>query len=185
MKVILISAKSQHGKDTAANIMKEKLEERGEKVLVIHFGDPVKWFAKAFYGWDGQKDEAGRALLQYIGTTLMRTYNKYYWGNMISEFIVASGFKNDFTYALIPDWRFFSEKQAIEQHNNHVYTIRVERHNPDGSLYRNPNMTDEQFNHVSETELDKANFNWTILNSGSIEDLRKKILPILQHIDKC
>lgn len=183
MKVILISAKSQHGKDTVANLMKEELEHKGEKVLTIHFGDPVKWFAREFYNWDGNKDIKGRGLLQYIGTTLMRQYDEYYWGNMISSFIAASGAKKNFTYAIIPDWRFYSEETAIRNENENVYTIRIERLNPDGTSYRNPAMTDEQFNHISEIELDDATFDWIITNSSSINDLREKVKTILHYID--
>ena len=184
MKVILISAKSQHGKDTVANIMKQELEARGEKVLIIHFGDPVKWFARAFYNWNGEKDKAGRGLLQYIGTTLMREYDKYYWGRMISQFIDAVGRNNDFTYAIIPDWRFYSEEEAIRTYNENVSTIRITRINSDGTLYRNPQMTDEQFYHISETELDNYKFNWTILNTSDLKWLCKEVIMTLDHIDK-
>ena len=183
MKVILISAKSQHGKDTVANIMKDELEHKGEKVLIIHFGDPVKWFAREFYNWDGNKNTEGRGLLQYIGTTLMRQYDKYYWGDMISSFIAASGAKKDFTYAIIPDWRFYSEETAINLQNDNVHTVRVQRFNPDSTPYRNPNMTDGQYNHISETELDDATFDWIITNSGTIDELREKVRTILRYID--
>lgn len=183
MKVILISAKSQHGKDTAAKIMKEELEQRREKVLIIHFGDPVKFFASKFYNWNGKKDEHGRALLQYIGTGMMRSYNKYYWGDMIAEFIAAAGLENDFTYAIIPDWRFFSEEYAILQNiPNNVYTIRINRYNSDGSIYKNSMMTDEQFNHISETELDENNFDFIINNIGTIQELKEKVLSALDYI---
>lgn len=180
MKVILISAKSQHGKDTVAQMMKNELESKGEKVLIIHFGDPVKWFAREYYNWDGKKDIEGRSLLQYIGTTMMRTYDDRYWGNIISKFIAAN---NDFTYAIIPDWRFFSEEQAISEYNNNLYTIRIERLNPDGTKYRNPAMTDEQFNHISETELDRNIFDWIITNRGSLDELHEKVKTIIRYFD--
>ena len=160
--------------------MKKELESKGEKVLIIHFGDPVKWFAREYYNWDGKKDIEGRSLLQYIGTTMMRTYDDRYWGNIISKFIAAN---NDFTYAIIPDWRFFSEAKAIDEYNNNVYTIRIERLNPDGSIYRNPLMTDKQFNHISETELDSGTFDWIILNLGTLDELHEQIKTVLRYID--
>lgn len=161
-------------------MMKKELESKGEKVLIIHFGDPVKWFAREYYNWDGKKNIEGRSLLQYIGTTMMRTYDDRYWGNIISKFIAAN---NDFTYAIIPDWRFFSEAKAIDEYNNNVYTIRIERLNPDGSIYRNPLMTDEQFNHISETELDSGTFDWIILNLGTLDELHEQIKTVLRYID--
>ena len=111
---------------------------------------------------------------------MMRSYDNLYWGNIISEFIAAN---KDFTYAIVPDWRFFSEAKAIDEHNNNVYTIRIERLNPDGSIYRNPLMTDEQFNHISETELDSGTFDWIILNLGTLDELREQIKTVLRYID--
>lgn len=175
MKVVLISGKAGHGKDTAAQLMKNELESRGEKVLIIKFGDAVKWFAREYYNWDGSKNIDGRNLLQYIGTQMMRTYDKYYWGRIVSEFIAAN---KDFTYALIPDWRFYSEKEIILADNKKCYTIRIERPN-----FVNPNITKAQLKHVSETELDNYKFDWIIRNEGSIEDLREKIKIVLDNLE--
>lgn len=173
MKTILISGKAGHGKDTVAQIMKEELERQGEKVLIIKFGDPVKWFAREYYNWNGEKDEKGRSLLQYIGTEMMRTYNKYYWGVIVSEFVAAN---EDFTVALIPDWRFISEEYCIHDDVENYYTLRVER---PGFIH--PSMTNEQLNHVSETELDNYSFDYTIWNDGTIDDLREKVKKSLDY----
>ena len=43
MKVVCISGKARHGKDTLAGILKNYLEDSGNKVLVAHFGDLVKY----------------------------------------------------------------------------------------------------------------------------------------------
>ena len=72
MKVICISGKAQHGKDTTAGYLKELLEARGNKVLVTQYGDLVKYICATFFAWDGQKDENGRTLLQYVGTNIVR-----------------------------------------------------------------------------------------------------------------
>ena len=173
MKTILISGKAGHGKDTVAQLMKEELEQQGEKVLIIKFGDPVKWFAREYYNWNGEKDEKGRSLLQYIGTEMMRTYNKYYWGVIISEFVAAN---EDFTVALIPDWRFLSEEYCIHDDVENYYTLRVERPG-----YKNPNMTEAQLKHVSETELDNYSFDYTIWNDSTMDDLREKVKASLDY----
>ena len=173
MKTILISGKAGHGKDTVAQLMKEELEKQGEKVLIIKFGDPVKWFAREYYNWNGEKDEAGRSLLQYIGTEMMRTYDNHYWGNIIAKFIAAN---HDFTVALIPDWRFNSEEYCINMEMGNYYTLRVERPG-----YRNPNMTEQQLKHVSETELDHKTFDYIIYNNGSLKDLRENAKLALDY----
>lgn len=176
MKTIMISGKAGHGKDTVARIIKEELELQNEKVLIIKFGDAVKWFAREYYNWDGNKNIQGRSLLQYIGTEMMRSYDEYYWGRIVSEFIAAS---KDFTYALIPDWRFYTEKEAILADNKKCYTLRVERPN-----FINPNMTEEQLKHISETELDNYNFDYIIYNSGSMLELCEKVKLALDYFNK-
>ena len=176
MKTIMISGKAGHGKDTVAQIIKEELELQNEKILIIKFGDAVKWFAREYYNWDGNKNIQGRSLLQYIGTEMMRSYDEYYWGRIVSEFIAAN---KDFTYALISDWRFYTEKEAILADNKKCYTLRIERPN-----FINPNMTEEQLKHISETELDNYNFDYIIYNSGSILELREKVKLALDYFNK-
>ena len=87
MKVICISGKAQHGKDSTAGYLKEFLEARGKKVLIAHYGDLVKYVCKTFFDWDGQKDEKGRTLLQYVGTDKVRSHHAYYWVNFIRDIL--------------------------------------------------------------------------------------------------
>lgn len=173
MKTVLISGKAGHGKDTAAQLMKEELEAKGKKVLIIKFGDPVKWLAREYYGYTGIKDTKERNLLQYIGTEMMRRYDKFYWGRFISEFIAAN---KDFDVALIPDWRFYSEETAILQDNEVCHTLRIERPN-----FINPNMTEEQLKHISETELDDYSFDYIIYNIGTLDELRQNVKLALDY----
>lgn len=46
MKVITISAKAEHGKDTAAYILREKFENEGKRTIIIHFADLLKYLCK-------------------------------------------------------------------------------------------------------------------------------------------
>lgn len=190
MKIIMISAKSQHGKDTVANIMREYLEKNGQTVLTIHFADLVKHYATDYYKWDGNKDEDGRNLLQTIGTTILRGRWPEYWAEIIGKFLDAIGdlenTKYGFNYVLIPDWRFINEFEVVSNYaslfNNTVTTIRVERYNENGTQYINPNMNEAQLLHVSECQLDNFPTDWVIENRGSIEDLKNSIEIMLEHI---
>ena len=58
MKVILISGKAQHGKDTVANMICRRLREDSHKVLVTHYADLLKFICTYYFGWDGIKNEA-------------------------------------------------------------------------------------------------------------------------------
>ena len=43
MKIIAISGKAQHGKDTTAGFLKSTLEADGYKVQVAHYADLLKY----------------------------------------------------------------------------------------------------------------------------------------------
>ncbi|WP_207720502.1 hypothetical protein [Clostridium beijerinckii] len=38
----MISAKAQHGKDTFANMLKDRLEAKGNKIVIDHFAKYIK-----------------------------------------------------------------------------------------------------------------------------------------------
>ena len=46
---IVISGKSGSGKDQLAQYMKETLEKHNQKVLIIHYGDAVKWVLRDYF----------------------------------------------------------------------------------------------------------------------------------------
>lgn len=168
--VILISGKAQHGKDTVAKLLTEKLEERGQKVLVTHFGDLLKYICKSFFKWDGKKDEKGRSLLQKVGTESIRFIYPDYWVNFIKEILQI--FHNEWDYVIIPDTRFSNELNDFDDCFPTV-KIRVNRPNFDNKL------TETQKNHVSETALDTSNFDYYV-NNVDMEYMKTQIDTILK-----
>lgn len=185
MKIIMISGKSMSGKDEVAKMLQEKLGK--ERTLIIHFADLVKYYATQYFNWNGKKDEAGRNLLQEIGTTVMRGRYPTYWAEIVGKFIDAYTIPEHsfFDYILIPDWRFINEYEVVYDYaaiqNNETITIRVERF-VDNKPFVNPNMTLDQLNHISECELDNFAFNWIISNSGTLEDLQDSVDVIFENI---
>lgn len=177
MKVLMISGKSCSGKDAAAFLFQEKLIEKRYRVLTIHFADLVKYYALKYFDWNGEKNEDGRALLQLIGTTIMRGYDEDYWARIIAEFLAAVN--NDFDYALIPDWRFINEYEVVNNYNKYVTTIRVNRYDKDNNLYINPSLTPEQAAHISENQLDDFNFDYVIENKGDLTTLEEAVDTII------
>jgi hypothetical protein len=166
MKVICISAKARHGKDTAAEIMKEYLEMQGKKVLITHFADLLKYLCKSLFGWDGNKDEKGRTLLQYIGTDVVGKKNSAYWAEFIAGVLYM--FEGEWDYVLIPDCRYPVEIATMERTFD-TTIVRVERPNFDNGL------TEAQKNHPSEVDMDNYPFDYKILNNGTLEELRQEI----------
>ena len=170
MEVLLLSGKSGSGKDTLANIMAQKLEDAGCRTLILHFADLVKYYCKAYFNWNGEKDEEGRSLLQKVGTTIMRGFDENYWTKIIGEFLAAVTPYEEFDCAFIPDARFPNEIEVVQDYNPQAITIRIERYNKYGAPYTNPNFTDEQLNHASEVSLDDYGYFDYIVENRS-EDL--------------
>jgi hypothetical protein len=167
MKIINISGKAQHGKDTTALILKEKLESKNKKVLLTHYADLLKYEAKQFFNWNGLKDEKGRQILQYIGTDVIRAKNPDYWVNFVKEFLTM--FQDEWNYVLIPDCRFPNECRIWKIDNWSNITVKVIRDNFISSL------TSEQLNHPSETALDNYEFDYYIHNDFGINELKLEI----------
>lgn len=166
MKICCISAKAQHGKDTAAKLIKERLEYKGQRVLITHYADLLKFICVKFFGWNEVKDEAGRSLLQYIGTDVVGKKNPAYW----AEFIVSilKMFEDTWDYVLIPDCRYPIEVETMKKHFDTII-LRVERPNFDNGL------TEAQKAHPSETHMDNYNFDFALLNNGSLESFKEKM----------
>jgi tRNA uridine 5-carbamoylmethylation protein Kti12 len=96
-KIILISGKAGSGKDSTANILKQKLESKNNKVLITHMADLLKYIVKTYFNWNSEKDEVGRHILQYIGTDVIRKQNPNYWIDFVKGILtmfegVASAF---------------------------------------------------------------------------------------------
>ena len=173
MRVILVSGKAQSGKDSTAFIMRELLEKQQKKVLIIHYADNLKLFAKNYFGWNGIKDEDGRKLLQWLGTDVIRKNYKDTWVDMIIALL--KGIQTLYDYIIIPDVRFPNEVDKMCD-NFDCITIRIIRPNFDNGL------TDEQKNHPSETALDDYPMEYELINDGDLENLLETTKTFLKNI---
>lgn len=167
MKVICISGKARHGKDTTAEYLKEGLEEFGCSVLIAHYGDLVKYVCKTFFNWNGEKDTYGRTLLQHVGTDIIREQNPDYWVGFVRDMLLF--FRDKWDYVLIPDSRFPNEVERMKDAGFDVLHIRVHRDN-----FVSP-LTAEQQCHPSETAMDDVRADYCINNNGTLSDLRKTV----------
>ena len=175
MKVILISGKAEAGKTTAANMLKSFLENQGKTVVIIPYGQYVKDTAKMIWGWDGKKDEAGRQLLQWWGTDVVRQQDPSFWVDTVIR--LARVIQNQVDYLIVDDCRFVNEIQGWYgdiYSNWRPFTIRVERPGHENAL------TPEQRQHPSETELDDYIFDITIKaidKAGLYDEIVWKVMP--------
>lgn len=179
-KIILVSGKAGHGKDTTAQVIKELLEEKGEKVAITHYAKHMKDMLYEFYNWDGIKDEWARNKLQWMGTEKIRQ------GMNMPEFHVKRTCENidviqeDFDYFIIADCRFPNEISFVDEYfgEDKVYAIRVQRLNYQSTL------TEEAQKHLSETALDDFNdwdYKIVVLQDG-LENLKNQCRVVIDKI---
>ncbi len=172
MKVICISGKAQHGKDTTAAFLEQRLKERGDRVLVTHYADLLKYICKSYFGWDGVKDERGRQILQYVGTDVIRKKAPSYWVDFVCS--ILKMFDDEWDWVIIPDTRFPNEVEIMKSNFDAMH-LRVVR-----PFYESP-LTAEQQNHPSEIALDDYIPDWYIENTGSEEDLKVTINTLFKE----
>lgn len=163
---ILCSGVARAGKDTSAEIIKDNLEVRGYRVLITHYADLLKFICKNFFGWNGEKDEAGRTILQHVGTNCIREQDPDYWVDFVVNLIRM--FPDRYDYVVIADVRFPNEIDRIFDAGFSATHVRIVR--PD---YENQ-LTEEQKNHQSETALNDIKPDFVIKNT-TISALKRQL----------
>lgn len=174
MKVVCISGKARHGKDTIAGMLQEQLEANGHRVLIAHFGDLVKYICEKFFRWDGNKDDKGRTLLQYVGTDVVRSQRPNYWTDFIVS--VLQLFKDEWDFVLVPDCRFPNEVECFSENGFDTVLVRINR---PGFV---SDLTPDQLNHPSETAMDNYPADVYVINDGELKDLYLSTKEVMQFI---
>lgn len=167
MKVILISGKAQHGKDTLASYIQAQSTNLG----ILHFANELKEDA-IFLGWNGEKDDKGRRFLQQLGDVMKDYHGITYYADRSKNKIDDCNFRQGY---IIPDWRLPYEVNPFKDID--VITIRIERPNFDNGL------SDEAKSHISETALDDYDFDYVIINDGTFEELELKALHLVSELE--
>ena len=165
-----ISGKMGSGKDTVGKIIFDYIYPKGS---VIHFADPLKQFCIDYLGLSfedvyteqGKKEfnqlwnMTNRSVLQKVGTDALRNgFDKDVWVK-ITELKIKQHKNTDF---IIPDIRFDNEAEMVLKNGGIVLNIERESVNKD--------------NHISEQGISKYLISKNILNNGTIEELKEKVL---------
>lgn len=148
-KIILITGKARHGKDTFATYLRSALNDMGKSVLRTAFADRVKDIAKDEYNWNGKKDYYGRNLLQLVGDGFRHIHGENYWIKEVENKIIDSD-----DAVIISDCRYINETNYFEKNDYDQYIIKVKRFNPDGTLFDN-GLSEGQKEHPSEKEINE------------------------------
>ena len=173
MKVILISGKAQNGKDTVAGFLQKTLANDGKRVFVTHYADLLKYICTNYFGWDGNKDENGRRILQYVGTDVVRKQNPTLWVDFVA--MMLKYFHENWEYVIIPDCRFPNEVTTMVEKGFDTVHLRVVRNN-----FKSP-LTEEQQQHPSEIALDNVEPDYFIYNDGTLGELEENIIKWIKE----
>lgn len=194
--IILIHGYKRSGKDTFASILKELLPQ----AEVHAFAEPLKEItAKSFalpldlieklkndeavkIGFRSPNEKlctgnSMRNFLQNLGTEAMKPiFGDYVWAKLFTDRYLKSPVGTVF---IAPDFRVIEEYQyiiseAITANADalDVVTVVVQRAEAEGS----------GDTHVTEQGLKSFNFDWTIDNNGTLDDLRAEAVEFLDFI---
>jgi dephospho-CoA kinase len=152
MKQIGLMGLAGSGKDTAAKALISLGYDR------VAFSDELKWQARQF-GWNGEKDERGRTLLQDLGMAARR-HDPYYWIAYVEKWHSRK------EYVVYTDVRFQNEADYIRGKGGII--VRIVR---PGQIAQN---------HESELNQCEVAADIEVVNGGSIEDLHNKIRNLIK-----
>ena len=199
--ILSISGRIGSGKDTIADIIQtmtpyykwevKKFAGKLKTIAELLCGVPKQNFESQEFKKTQMSEEWGmtyREFLQKLGTEALRSnLHENVWINALfsdykaktvavgtSEFDITE--KDELPNWIITDTRFPNEMDAVKSKNGLV--IKVERTLKLRKGYDVPNETDL---HPSETSLDNyTEWDYVIENNGTLEELRAKVMLILE-----
>lgn len=177
MKIILLGGKANSGKDTAAEFIDEYYRSRGLDVVNIQIASYLKMYAKNIAKWDGDNETKPRQLLQDLGTELIRKQIDQYFfiKRIIQDIDIYSRY---FDIITISDGRLPEEFASIKLAYPETVTVHVTRPGYESKL------TQDQKAHVTETLVDTVEYDLDVVNDGTIDDLQKQCIELVQTIEK-
>ena len=177
MKIILLGGKANSGKDSTAEYIDEYYRSRGLDVVNIQIAYYIKMYAKQIAHWDGDNETKPRQLLQDLGTELIRRQiDEYFFIKRILQDIDI--YSRYFDVITISDGRLPEEFASIKVAYPETVTVHVTRPN------YNSRLSKKQKEHVTESLVDDIEYDYDIVNDGTLDDLQKKAIELVQMIEK-
>ena len=177
MKITILGGRANSGKDSTAEFIDEYYRSRGLDVVNIQIATYLKMYAKNIAKWDGDNETKPRQLLQDLGTELIRKeIDQYFFIKRIIQDIDI--YSRYFDIITISDGRLPEEFASIKLAYPETVTVHVTRPGFESKLSK------EQKAHITETLVDEIEYDLEIVNDGSIDDLQKKSIELVQTIEK-
>ena len=177
-KIIMLSGKARSGKDTTSLMLNDILTEKGYKVLNLQYSSYIKEYAKKISDWDGSEETKPRALLQQLGTDVIRKEidELFFVKRIIGDIKVYSYYYDIIT---ISDCRVKVEIDVPRKEFDNICAVKITRPDFDNGL------TEEQKQHFTEIDLDDYDkFDYEIVNDGTLDDLKNKVEKFIGDINE-
>ncbi len=170
LKVFVINGSGGSGKDTFCNYIKDLAFEKDRTYFVdsVYTSTPAKQWAKKM-GWDGSKLPSDRRFLCNLKDMLDYWNNATY--NCIREYFsnyYINRYYNSYSKAII--FIHAREEKDIVWIKNYCLNKGI---SCKSILIKRPNTT-KKGNHADDNVEQYINYDYTILNKGTLEDFKKK-----------
>lgn len=172
--LILISGRMEAGKSVLANGVELFYRKELQSFILVrieHFASKLKEVAERL-GWDGEKDERGRKLLQNLGR-VGREYDRDIYCRNVHERIMGSLFLPQIV--LVDDWRFPNEFDFLHSTDAYdIIRIRIIRH----PMKYNEDISENSLPEYDrdETGIPNNMYDLVLLNDGTKQDLIDEFL---------
>lgn len=177
-KLYLVAGKARHGKDTFSSYLKEAYEENGKKLIVTQLSKYIKYYAREMTGWNLSEEDKPRALLQELGTQVIREKlgkDDLFIKRIIDDVDVFSCF---YDAIVVSDVRLKKEVDDLRKAFPDLIAIHIERPDFDNGL------SEEQKKHKTEVDLDDYDkFDIRIVNT-TLDKLKEDARKIYTDNEK-
>lgn len=167
-KIFILSGKAGSGKNYVADIISDYYKNS----IQISYAYYLKQYVKKISNWDGLEETKPRTLLQSLGIDLIKKIDKELLIRRVMEDIKIYSYF--FDVIIVTDARL-KEEIIIPKNLFDCITIRINGKDND--------LTLEQKNHITETDLDNYKFDY-IINNIDIDKTKEEVLKILGGIDE-
>lgn len=167
-KIFILSGKAKSGKNYVADIISDYYKNS----IQISYAYYLKQYVKKISNWDGLEETKPRTLLQSLGIDLIKKIDKELLIRRVMEDIKIYSYF--FDVIIVTDARL-KEEIIIPKNLFDCITIRINGKDND--------LTLEQKNHITETDLDNYKFDY-VINNVDINKTKEEVLKLLGGIDE-
>jgi len=172
MKLFIIGGKAGSGKNTLAKYIKEFYDNKNEKSIITEYSKYVKMMANEMIDWR-EKNYKPRKFLQDLGQDIRKSLGPNIFIERMKEDILI--YQKYYDNVIICDARLIPELTLMKAKYSNCYTIHL--------INKKDNtLTEEEKNHITETELDNyMDFDFVLENSRK-DKLKKDVFKILENL---